>query len=126
MVLAAVIAGSASATPSRTTECSVCHSGTVSGAVTATPSTNSPAAGASYTVAINIGLTASGKTGYHIAQTDAAGTSTTWTSVYSGTASQTTWTAAMTAPAAAASARGTSLGAASRMRSAPSRSCARD
>ncbi len=99
IVLTAVIAGAANATPSQTTECSVCHSGTATGTVTATPSTSSPAAGASYSVAINIGLTASGKTGYRIAQTNAAGTTTTWTPVYSGTASQTSWAATMTAPA---------------------------
>jgi hypothetical protein len=99
-LLAAAIAGSASATPSQTIVCTSCHSGTASGTVTATPSTTAPAAGATYTVAINIGLTASGNTGYHIAQTDAAGTTTTWIAVNGGPAAQTTWTANMTAPAA--------------------------
>ncbi len=98
-LLAAAVAGSASATPSRNTVCTDCHSGTASGTVTATPSTTTPAAGAAYTVAISIGLTSSGNTGYHIAQTDAAGTTTTWMTVYGGPASQTSWTANMTAPA---------------------------
>jgi len=69
------------------------------GTVTAVPSTVTPAPGATYTVAIDIGLTASGKTGYHVAQTDAAGSGTIWMAVYSGTGSQTAWTATMTAPA---------------------------
>ena len=52
--------------------------------MTATPSTSTPAAGAAYTVAISIGLTSSGNTGYHVAQTDAAGTATTFVTVYGG------------------------------------------
>ena len=99
--LAAVAASPAHATPSRNTACTSCHTGAASGTVTATPSTSTPAPGASYTVAISIGLTASGTTGYHIAQTDAAGTATTWVAVYGGPASQTAWTATMTAPATA-------------------------
>ena len=99
-VLAAAIAGPASATPGKTSACTSCHSGAASGAVTATPSTTTPAAGASYTVAISIGLTASGNTGYHIAQTDAGGTITSWTNATGGPAAQTPWTATMTAPAA--------------------------
>ncbi len=74
--LAAVIAGPADASPSQTKVCTGCHSGAPSGTVTATPSTATPAAGAAYTVAINIGLASSGNTGYHIASTDAAGTAT--------------------------------------------------
>ena len=100
-LLAAAVAGPAGATPSRTTVCTSCHSGAASGAVTATPSTSTPAAGAAYTVAIDIGLTSSGNTGYHIASTDAAGTATTWTTVSSSIGSQTSWTANMTAPTAA-------------------------
>ena len=99
--LAAVAASPAHATPSRNTACTSCHTGAASGTVTATPSTSTPAPGASYTVAISIGLTASGTTGYHIAQTDAAGSATTWVAVYGGPASQTAWTATMTAPATA-------------------------
>jgi hypothetical protein len=100
-LLGAAIAGPVGATPSRSTVCTNCHSGAASGTVTATPSTSTPAAGAAYTVAINIGLTASGNTGYHIASTDAAGTATTWTTVSSTIGSQTSWTANMTAPATA-------------------------
>ena len=58
-------------------------------------------AGAAYTVAISIGLTASGNTGYHVATTDAAGSATNWIAVSGGPGSQTSWTANMTAPAAA-------------------------
>ena len=100
-VLAAAIAAPAEASPSKTTVCTSCHSGAASGTVTATPSTSTPAAGATYTVAITIGLTSSGSTGYHIASTDAAGTATTWTAVYSAIGAQTSWTATMTAPATA-------------------------
>ena len=101
-VFAAVTASPANSFPNKAQACTSCHSGAPSGAVTAAPSTTTPAAGATYTVAIKIGLTASGSTGYHIAQTDASGTSTTWTTVYAGGASfpQTSWTATMTAPAA--------------------------
>jgi hypothetical protein len=99
-LLAVVLAGPASATPSKTTVCTGCHSGAASGTVTATPSTATPAAGAAYTVAISNGLSSSGNTGYHVAQTDAAGAATTWLTVYGGPAAQTSWTAGMTAPAA--------------------------
>ena len=100
-VLAAAITGPAGATPPRPTVCTNCHSGTAVGTVTATPSTATPAAGAAYTVAINIGLTARGNTGYRIAATDVTGSTTEWTAVYSIIASQTSWTADMTAPATA-------------------------
>ena len=99
--LAVVTAGAASATPSKSTPCTSCHTGAASGAVTAAPSTSTPAAGAAYTVAISIGLASSGNTGYHIAQTDVAGTATTWVAVSAGPGSQTSWTANMTAPATA-------------------------
>jgi hypothetical protein len=99
--LAAVIAGPADASPSQTRACTGCHSGAASGTVTATPSTTTPAAGAAYTVAINVGLASSGNTGYHVASTDAAGATTTWVAVSGGPAAQTSWTANMTAPAAA-------------------------
>ena len=103
IALAAVIAGPASATPSKTTSCTSCHSGAASGTVTAVPSTATPAAGASYTVAITNGLASSGNAGYHIARTDAGGTSTTWVAVYGGGvgSTQTSYTATMTAPVAA-------------------------
>jgi hypothetical protein len=100
-VLAAVTAGPASATPSMNSTCTMCHTGAASGAVTATPSTSTPAGGAAYTVAISIGLTASGRTGYHVATTDAGGSATNWIAVSGGPGSQTSWTANMTAPAAA-------------------------
>ena len=96
--LSAVVAGPAGATPSQPSSCTGCHSGAASGAVTAVPSTAAPAPGATYAVNVSIGLTASGKTGYHIAQTDAAGTATTWQAVYGGPAAQTTWAPSMTAP----------------------------
>ena len=99
LIALAVAVAPAGATPSRTSTCTSCHSGAASGTVTSVPSTATPAPGATYTVAIDIGLTASGKTGYHIAQTDAAGSATTWMAVYSGTGTQTAWTATMTAPA---------------------------
>ncbi|MFA4965928.1 MAG: IPT/TIG domain-containing protein, partial [Thermoleophilia bacterium] len=100
-VLAAVAAGPALGRPSYTSVCSNCHSGTPSGTVTATPGTATPAPGATYWAAVNIGLTAAGDTGYHIAQTDASGTSATWTSAYAGGpgSTQTSYTAAMVAPA---------------------------
>jgi hypothetical protein len=100
--LTAVAAAPAAATPSKSSACTSCHGGTTSGAVSATPNTASPSPGATYAVAVGIGLTASGKTGYHVAQTDAAGAATTWLPVYSGTGTQTSWTATMTAPASLA------------------------
>ena len=100
-VLAAVMTGPASATPSKNSTCTSCHSGTASGAITATPSTGTPAAGAAYTVAIGIGLSSGGNTGYHIAATDAFGGATTWVAVSGGPGSQTSWTANMSAPATA-------------------------
>ena len=93
------VAAPAAAMPSKNSTCTSCHSGAASGTVTAVPSTATPTPGATYTVAIDIGLTASGKTGYRIAQTDAADSATNWMAVYSGTGSQTAWTATMTAPA---------------------------
>jgi hypothetical protein len=65
--------------------------------VSAAPSTSAPAAGATYTVAVNLaGLTASGDTGYWIS--NAAGTPAV--SVYGGDTgtNQTTYTQTMTAP----------------------------
>ncbi len=98
-VLAA--ATTASATPSRNNDCTGCHSGAPSGTVTAVPSTPTPAAGAAYSVVVSIGLTSSGNTGYHVAQTDVSGASTTWMAVSAGGPgySQTSWTAPLTAPA---------------------------
>jgi hypothetical protein len=97
----AALAAPAGATPSKSTACTSCHRGAASGTVTATPSNPTPAPGATYSVDVNIGLTATGQTGYRFAQTDATGTSTTWMAITGGPASQTLWTRSMTAPAAA-------------------------
>ncbi len=96
---AALATTSAVAYPTYSQPCSNCHTAAPSGTVTAVPSTTTPAAGSAYTVAISIGLTAGGNTGYHIAEADSAGNITNWISVLGGPASQTTWTASMTAPA---------------------------
>ena len=98
LALTAVVVAPAGASPGKTSACTGCHSGAASGSVTAVPSTTTPAPGAAYTVNIGIGLTASGNTGYHVAQTDAAGTATTFTGVNGGPAAQTTWAPSMTAP----------------------------
>jgi len=97
VVFATVSAKPADAFPNKTTACTSCHSGTPSGTVTAVPSTTSPATGAAYTVAIDIGLSSSGQTGYRIVNADAA---TPAVAVIDGPAAQTSWTASMTAPAA--------------------------
>ena len=95
VMVATVSPQAAQATPTKTTDCSGCHSA-VSGPVTAVPSTSSPAAGAAYTVLVTPPTnSAGGDTGYRI--TDAAGTIVT-TGGYVGT-SAATYTAAMTAPA---------------------------
>ena len=67
-ILAAVTAKPAHSLPGFRTTCdgSGCHAGTPAGTVTAIPSTTTPAAGATYNVAITIGLTSSGNTGYRI------------------------------------------------------------
>lgn len=98
MALAAAfgaIAQPAAASPSIQTPCGGCHSMTPMGTVTATPSTTTPAPGASYTVDIAINLTAAGTTGYWI--TDELNTKT---GIYGGPDAQTTWTPTMTAPMA--------------------------
>jgi hypothetical protein len=91
----------AQATPSRARDCTGCHgSGSVSGTVTARPSTTTPVAGAAYTVAITApaGI---GRTGYWIANSTAAGATGTTTGVMSGPSSAASYTAAMRAPATA-------------------------
>ena len=98
VVLGAVSAAPANAFPSKQQTCSNCHSGTPIGTVSATPSTATPAPGAAYTVDISNGLSASGQTGYWIANSDAGGATGTTTGVYAGPASQTAWVANMTAP----------------------------
>jgi large repetitive protein len=99
VLVATINPSSAQATP-RAANCAVCHAaadGSTS-TVTATPSTMTPVAGATYTVAIT--LTANpkgGNTGYGIVPVT-AGTGST----YGGnTGSQLAFTANMTAPAAA-------------------------
>ena len=87
----------AHATP-RASSCASCHAGTTSSTTTATPSTLTPAAGATYSVAIT--LTANptgGKSGYGIVAVT-AGTGSTFGG---NTGSQLAFTATMTAPAAA-------------------------
>jgi hypothetical protein len=89
------------ATPSRARDCTGCHgSGSVSGTVTATPSTTTPAAGAAYTVAITPPA-GSGNTGYWIANSTSAGATGTTTGVMGGPSSAASYTATMTAPATA-------------------------
>ena len=93
----------AQAFPNKQQDCTNCH-GVLAGARTATPSTATPAAGAAYTVAITISANASaGDTGYWIANSTAAGVTGTTTGVYGGYTGTgaLTYTAAMTAPAAA-------------------------
>jgi hypothetical protein len=88
----------ASALPSYTQTCSNCHSSTPVGSVTATPSTTTPAPGAAYTVDIGISLSASGNTGYRIVGANAG---TANPGVSGGPSSNASYTAHMTAPAAA-------------------------
>lgn len=114
--LAAIVAGvmlvigspAAQATPSRQRDCSQCHGdiGVYTNAVTAVPSTTTPAPGATYTVAIGMHSTtvanngASG-TGYWIANSNASGATGTTTAKYAGgpgLGANGIWTATMTAP----------------------------
>ena len=83
----------AQATPDEQSACTGCH--TAGGAVTASPSSATPPASAAYTVAITFTSTATGNSGYWIS--DASGT----TNVTGGPAAGNTFSAAMTAPAAA-------------------------
>ena len=99
VVFAAVVAKPAESYPLRATTCTSCHPAAPAGiSVSATPSTATPAVGATYTVTVNlVDLTSSGDTGYWI--TNAAGTPSA--SVYGGDigTNQTTYTQTMTAPA---------------------------
>ena len=74
IVFAGVTANPVNGSPSRAQACTNCHNAApASATVSASPSTSTPAAGATYSVAINLaGLTASGDTGYWI--TNSAGT----------------------------------------------------
>ena len=96
---AAVTAKPAHSLPSFSGACNAsgCHTGTPSGTVTVTPSTTSPAAGATYSVNINIGLTSGGDTGYRITNTSA---STPVTNVQGARSAQTSRTQSMAAPSA--------------------------
>ena len=94
-VLAATISPPpAQALPSFGTTCATSSCHTAGGSVTATPSTTTPASGAAYTVAIVLTNAASGNSGYNISL---AGVSITT----GGPAAGKTFSANMTAPAAA-------------------------
>lgn len=99
-VVAAVTAKPVSSYPSKADTCTKCHPAAPAGtSVSATPSTTTPAPGATYTVTIDLsGLTSSGDTGYWIS--NAAGTPAF--SAYAGNTgtNQTTYTKTMTAPVA--------------------------
>lgn len=101
IVFAGVTANPVNGFPSRAQACTNCHNAApASATVSASPSTSTPAAGATYSVAINLaGLTASGDTGYWI--TNSAGTPAV--SVFGGDTgtNQTTYTQTMTAPSTA-------------------------
>ena len=106
-VLGVVAAVPAAATPSKAADCSGCHGpglGTYRGTTTASPSTQFPAAGATYTVAIGTPQNPIGtfNTGYWIANSTVAGATGTTTGVYGGGVGAVhSYTASMTAPAAA-------------------------
>src|SRR5665811_2607725 len=107
VLVATINPAPAQAYPSRVAECIQCHgTGTVAGTVTAVPSTTTPAAGATYTVLITPPANAAdptSDTGYWIANSDADGVTGTSTDVLGGAAGTgaATYTADMTAPAAA-------------------------
>jgi len=107
MMAATISPPVAQAFPSKQQECLNCHGpGTVGSTVTAVPSTTTPAAGATYTVAVGMPANAdepAGDTGYWIANSTAAGVTGTSTLVYGGNdgTGAATRTATMTAPAAA-------------------------
>ena len=87
----------AHAYPTKAQNCANCHSGATSTATTATPSTTSPVAGATYTVAITLAANpAGGNSGYAIVP---VAPDTMMTNA-GNTASLTSYTATMTAPAA--------------------------
>jgi hypothetical protein len=97
-VFAAVSAKPVTGSPSKEQACVACHPAAPAGtSVSATPSTSTPAPGATYSVTISLaGLTTTGDTGYWISNN--AGTPAV--SVFAGNAgtSQTTYTRDMTAP----------------------------
>jgi predicted CXXCH cytochrome family protein len=86
----------AHATP-RASSCAGCHAGATASTTTAAPSTATPVAGATYTVAISLTANPSGgNTGYGIVPVTAG----TGSAFGGNTGSQLTFTATMTAPAA--------------------------
>jgi IPT/TIG domain len=102
LLVASIDAGPAQATPNRARDCTGCHgSGSVSGIVTARPSTTRLAPGARYTVAIRPPANRNGgEVGFWIANSNAAGVTGTSTGVTGGPSSAASFTARMTAPAA--------------------------
>lgn len=99
VALAVVVVGAkpAQAVPSYKSTCSTCHSATPSGSVTGAPSKTTLAPGEAYTVAVAVGLSASGQAGWWIANNDAA---TPGVSIFGGPGAS-PFTANMTAPASA-------------------------
>jgi hypothetical protein len=99
-VVGVVAARPATAEPSYSKTCNTsgCHTGTPVGSVSAIPDTATPAPGATYHVAISVGLGASGNAGYRLYNDNAA---TPAADLTGGPASQTSWNPAMTAPSAA-------------------------
>ena len=88
----------AHAFPSQAQNCAICHTGSTSTATTATPSTTTPVAGAAYTVAISLAPNPTGgNSGYAIIPVTAGSGTTSGGDV----ASDTSFTATMTAPATA-------------------------
>ncbi|MEP7191888.1 MAG: cytochrome c3 family protein [Actinomycetota bacterium] len=87
----------AHAFPTKAKDCAGCHTGATSAATTATPSTTSPVAGATYTVAITLAANPTGgNSGYAIVPV----APDTMKTNAGDTASLTSYTATMTAPAA--------------------------
>lgn len=103
VIVGVVKAKPADARPNQQQDCITCHGdGTYAATVTATPSSPTVAAGATYTVAITISENPSGNfnTGYWVANSTAAGATGTSTGVYGGDdGTQQSRTATMTAPA---------------------------
>jgi hypothetical protein len=103
LLVTALDAGPVLATPSRARDCTACHGpGSVSGTVSARPSTSSPSAGGVYTVAITPPANPNGSpVGFWIANSTATGVTGASTGVTGGPSSVASFTARMTAPARA-------------------------
>jgi hypothetical protein len=101
VIVGAVVAKPATASPSKQRDCTACHGdGTYAATVTATPSAATVAPGGSYTVAAAISENPTGDflTGYWIANSTAAGATGT-SVIYGGkTTTQQSYTVNMTAP----------------------------